>query len=335
MKSVKKTVRTLLLAALICVMLSTVVFAADNGSVWLSATETSGAEGTAALIVTDTTVTDGLVELTYDSSKLTYQGVEVTKAYVAMYSVNADEAGVVRISWVAPEAYETDGSGICLIQVNFSGVEEGSGMTLSGSVRDGEGNEVAFGTAPDTTELEKAILEAQGLDETKYTEESFEELKEALAAAEAVLADPAASQSQVDAAAKALYAAMDALELKGTGDTTPGETDKTELEKAIAKAEGLDESKYTKESYADLEKALKDAKAVLDDADATQDEVDAAAKALKDAIAALALATGKNPGTGDHSMVIPAICIGVVAVAGMAVLLFVLIRNKKKERDGK
>ena len=61
--------------------------------------------------------------------------------------------------------------------------------------------------------------------------------------------------------------------------------DYTELNKQIGIAQGLDGSKYTDDSWAALEKALEDAKALTDSKD--QSAVDAAAKALKDAIAAL------------------------------------------------
>lgn len=142
MKRVKRAVCTLALAALICMMLSTAVFAAEDGNVWLKLNDASTGRGVATLIVTDTTVTDGVVTLTYDSSELTYKSVEVTDAYVAMYSVNADEKGVVRISWVAPEAYKADGSVLELIQVNFSGKADADSVALSGSAFGPEGGNV-------------------------------------------------------------------------------------------------------------------------------------------------------------------------------------------------
>ncbi|MBE7007464.1 MAG: hypothetical protein E7424_10040 [Ruminococcaceae bacterium] len=71
------------------------------------------------------------------------------------------------------------------------------------------------------------------------------------------------------------------------GDTSVDPGPAAELQDAIADAEKIDESKYTDESVAALEKALADAKAVLADEQATEDAVKQAAKALKDAIDAL------------------------------------------------
>lgn len=330
MKRAKNIARTLVLATMICMMLACTVFAAESGSVWVSTGDSSTGEGTVAAIVTDTTVSDGLVELTYDADELTFLDVAVDEAYVAMYAVNADEAGVVKISWVAPEAYEADGSGICLIQVNFSGKEE-TPVTITGTVCAPNGAELAITDPADTGELEKAILEAQGLDKSLYTEESVAALEEALADAQAVLENFAASQSEVDAAEEALRSAMDALELK---QSNPGsEVDTTELEKAIAKAEGLNRKNYTQKSYSAMEKALKAAKNVLADKDATQKEVDDAAKALKDAIAALVLANNSTPGTGDDNAMMVFAVMGAVSFVGM--LATVLVLAGKKGRYGR
>lgn len=319
MKGIRKAAHVLLLSALSCMMLAMLAFAAGDESVWFTKTEASDGKGAVISIVTDAAVTDGVATLKYDSNLLTYAGVETEDAYVAMYSVNAEEAGVVRISWVAPSEPETDGSGSALIKVNFTGdasaVSQDS-IALSGTAYDANGAEIPVGTL-DTTELEKAVALAESLDAGKYTEESYAAVEKALAGAKAVLADPAASQGEVDAAAKALLDAIDALELKVPAS---GKVDTTELEKAIALAEGLDASKYTKESYDELEKALTAAKAVLANADATQDEVNAAAKALLDAVNALKLA-GSTSGvkTGDTAMVAVAAGLAVAAAAGFAV----------------
>ena len=141
MRYVRKAAAALTLAVLVCMALAAPVFAAESGRVWVEPAQDGS---NAALIVTDTTVTDGLVKLTYDSSKLTYEGIEVTDAYVAMYAVNDEQAGVLLISWVAPEAYETNGETVCLIRVNFSGTEEGD-VANSGEAHDGQGNDVTVG----------------------------------------------------------------------------------------------------------------------------------------------------------------------------------------------
>lgn len=315
MKRLNKIVRLLALAMVLCMMMATVAAAAEAGKVWLSVTGSD--EGTVATIVTDTTVTDGLVKLTYDPEMLTYVETTVTEAYVAMYSVNAEEAGVVLISWVAPEAYEADGTALSLIEVTFQG---NGAVEATGIAHDAAGNELTIGTV-DTSTLEEAIAEAEALNEEDFTEESWTALEEAREAAEAVLADPTATQEEVDAAAEALEEAMAALE--------EYVVDKSELEKAIDKAESLKKADYTKKTWDSMQAALKVAQKVMDDEDATQEEVDDAADALNKAIKALAPATGKNPGTGDESPLVLVAAIGALALVGVVALLVI------KKKGGK
>ena len=316
MKRVRNSVRMIALAAVLCMLLTMGVFAAENGSVWITETDTQ--DGVVAAIVTDATVTDGLVEVHYDADKLTYQGVTANETTVAMHAVNADEAGIVRISWVAPEAFTPDGNE-WLLQVIFTGTSDEE-VTLEGDIT---GAEITDAPEVDKTELEKAVLEAQGLKEESYTAESWAALEEALAAAEAVLADPSATQEEVDAATAALRAAIDALEL---AETIPGDVDKSELAKTIGIAEGLKKGNYTEGSWKALEKALEKAKAVLADEDATQAEVDAATAALKAAIAGLKLAGVAD--TGDNANLILPIAAVVICVAGIGTVLMLM---KKKE----
>lgn len=315
MKQVKKIVSALLLAALIFTLPATAAFASENGSLWLSTTETS--DSTTVYIVADTTVTDGVVEVTYDSSVLTYQNVITNEIYVAMFSVNAENPGTVKISWVAPEPYENDGSAISLIQLNFSGTEKKSSVELTGTGNSLSGS-VSIANGPDTTELKKNILVAVGLNEYVFTADSFAAVKEALTAAKEVLNDPTSSQKDIDDACNALKAAIDGLKL--ISSVSNGNVDTSALEISIAKAEGLNEDLYTKESFKALEKALKSAKAVLSDRNATQAEVDAAAKALNDAIAALELLSDVNPNTGSESVMGVIIAIAAVSAAGMAIM---------------
>ena len=329
MKRVKRTASAIVLAIMICMMLFPTALAAGTGSVWLGISNSS--TGTVAAIATDTTVTDGLVEIAYDSSKLTFVSVETDSDYVAMYAVNTDTKGVVKISWVAPGAYEADGTGICLIRVNFSGTEKSSTMTMTGTVNGADGSALTIGAGTDTTELKKAVLEAEALTGDVYTEESFAAMEQALAQAKAVLENPAASQSEVDDAVNALRQAMDALALKQTESGSAADTE--ELEKAIHKAEGLDKSNYTQKSYSALEKALKEAKKVLADSKATQEKVDKAAKALNDAIAALVLADTPSPDTGDDNSMTMLIVVAALCVVGIVVV--VIVMKSKKGRYGK
>ena len=316
MKRVNKLLRLLAVVLVMTLMMATVAFAAETGKVWISTSESE--EGTVAMILTDTTVTDGLVKVTYDPEVLTYKEVKVNSQYVAMHSVNAEEAGTVLIAWVAPEAYETDGSVLTLIEVIFEGVQEENTLEATGVAQDAEGNEMPIGTV-DTSALEKAIAKAEELKEEDYTEESWAALEEAKEAAEDVLKDPTATQEEVDEAAAALEEAIAALEEQVV--------DKSELEKAIETAKSKVEKDYTKKSWDAMEAALKIAEQVMADEDATQEEVDAAADALNKAIKALAPATGKNPETGDDSQ--PVLVAAVAALALIGVVALIVLKKKK------
>ena len=324
MKPVNKFLRCLALAVVMCVMMASVAYAAEAGQLWLSVSQSENGKDTSALIVTDTTVTDGLVKVTYDAQVLTYQGVMVSSEYVAMHSVNAEEAGVVLISWVAPEAYEADGSAITLIEVRFEGASDA--IEAAGVAHDAEGNELAIGSV-DTSALEEAIAEAEALTEEDYTEESWAALEAALEEAKDVLADPTATQSEIDAAAAALEEAIAALEVY----VEP--VDKSQLEKAIEKADALEEEDYSTKSWAAMEAALKVAEKVYADEDATQEEVDDATDALLKAIKALVPTTGKNPGTGDDSQPVLVAALAVLALIGIGAL--VVMNNKNKKKGGK
>lgn len=140
MKTMKRVVRSLLVMALCCAALVVTAFAETEPAVW---TELTGADGnTAAQIISDAAVTDGVLELTYDSSKLTYQNVTPDEAHVAMISVNAEEEGIVRISWVAPDRGQAVEEGALLMQVNFTGKASAKDVELGGSANDANGNAV-------------------------------------------------------------------------------------------------------------------------------------------------------------------------------------------------
>ena len=121
MKSVKRFARMMALAVAVCMLLTLSVFATETGSFW--ATESS-AEGEAyAAVMGSGVVTDGVVEMTYDADALSPEDLQVNDEYVAMYSANAEEAGVIRIAWVAPGEIEIDGED-WLFQLTTTGETE-------------------------------------------------------------------------------------------------------------------------------------------------------------------------------------------------------------------
>ena len=144
-------------------------------------------------------------------------------------------------------------------------------------------------------ELDKAVkpVEAEKLDGSKYTAESWKAFETALAHAKAVIASDSATQQDVDAALGALTSARDGLtekgEVKPDPKPEPGTVDKAALDKAVKKveAEKLDGSKYTAESWKAFETALAHAKAVIGNANSTQFDIDNALSMLNDARAAL------------------------------------------------
>lgn len=289
MKRVNKLIRALVMVAVVCAMLTSFVFAAGGDSLWIRNMESAQEGRTDIWIVTDTTVTDGMVELTYDPKVMTYLGMEADNAYVAMFSINDQEPGIVKIAWVAPGETAPEGN-VTLMKVVF----EGKGnVTVSGSVNGGEDMDFA---ALDTSELEKVILEAEGLYEDDYTYRSWQTLEKALAAAKEVLSDPTADQKEVNAAAETLNNGMASLELKII-------TNNTKLYKAILKAQGLCEDKYTEDSWAELEDALANAKKVNANRRATQKQIDDATNALNEAIDNLELkpVEPEEPSEPSHS----------------------------------
>lgn len=143
-------------------------------------------------------------------------------------------------------------------------------------------------TPVDRTALNEAIAagEAALADETKdYTVDTETALQAAIDAGKAVAED--ADQATVDAAAKAITDAIDALE-----EVIPEPTvDKAALGALLAEVEGAagEADKYTEDTVAALNAAYAAAKAVYDNADATQDDVNAQVTALQAAIDGLEL----------------------------------------------
>ncbi len=126
----------------------------------------------------------------------------------------------------------------------------------------------------DTAALQSAVDSAKALDANDYTEGSYADVKDALEAAEAMLADPT-SQEEVNAAAADLQSAVKDL------------VSIAELRDYCAEHAEYTEDAYTADSYAAYAEAFKAAQAVLENADASQDEVDEALAALTEAVNSL------------------------------------------------
>ena len=134
----------------------------------------------------------------------------------------------------------------------------------------------------DTTEIEKAVAEAEGLKESDYTAESWAAYQAALANARTAL-ETKESQEAVDNATAALNAAKEKLV---KADEQPVTVDTSSLEKAIADAKALKEADYTADSWKALQGVLTEAQKALD-AKESQEAVDNATNSLNKAIKAL------------------------------------------------
>lgn len=112
-----------------------------------------------------------------------------------------------------------------------------------------------YGKMTDKTELNETIQAAVALKSEAYTANSWNALQEALTAAEQISADDSASQEQIDQAASALNAAMDALQVKASESAIQA------LQNMIDKANAMESDDEA------LNAAISTAQALLDDPD--------------------------------------------------------------------
>ena len=132
----------------------------------------------------------------------------------------------------------------------------------------------------DKSELEKQLTDASSKKDTDHSKDSWKELEKAKKEADDIKNNPKATQQQIDEAAEKLKKAIDNLTV-----------DKTELKNQLNIAGTKKEADYSKESWGNFQKAEIKAKEVNDKTSPLpkQSEIDEAAKALEDAIKALAV----------------------------------------------
>ena len=184
--------------------------------------------------------------------------------------------------------------------------------------------------------LETLVGYAEKLDLNNYVEAGQAEFKEALAAAQALIADKDnAMEDEIAEAENNLLNALLNLRLKA---------DKSILESVIAEANGKEANAYTAESYAVLEAAVAEANDVMADENATQEEVDAAVLSVQKAMEGLVAVEGATPETpstdnatqtGQESTTTKAAKTGdITPIAGLAILTvagaaMLYVRKKK------
>ncbi|MGC5773184.1 glycosyl hydrolase 53 family protein [Paenibacillus pabuli] len=136
--------------------------------------------------------------------------------------------------------------------------------------------------------LQAIIAEAKTYKQADWSAATWAVLTKALGRAEQVMADPRATQTEVNTAAKQVEAAIHGL----------SNVDKTELTQFIGEMQQLTESSFTQRSWANLQSALLSAIMVRDKQDAVQNEVQGALTTLQKAnnnlVLLEALTTGKT-----------------------------------------
>ena len=144
----------------------------------------------------------------------------------------------------------------------------------------------------DKTALNAAIEAAAKLsnDQGTYTAASWAAFQDALSAAQGVNESPAASDDEVANALSTLQNAQAALAKAATTDQ------KTDLKVEIGRADALNESDYTADSWKAYQSALAAAQTVLSKDDASAADVEAATTTLKTAREALAKPSQSSKG---------------------------------------
>ena len=146
----------------------------------------------------------------------------------------------------------------------------------------------------DQSKLKGTIERAEALKAEDYTDETWKEVKEALAEAKAILQKPDGEKNQdmVDNTAYDLNEALDGLRRKDGAALV----DKKVLEEALKayKDAQYNRNDYTPESYHRLELAVEVAEELMNRPFPSQEEVNTVARELKDAMDKLHSITGKK-----------------------------------------
>ncbi len=135
-------------------------------------------------------------------------------------------------------------------------------------------------SASSKSELNASIAAAEAIVKGNYTNESWDNMQKALAAAKEIAAKKDALQSEINGAKKDLDDAVKALSQIASAS-------KTQLNASIKAADAIAKGNYTTASWNKMQAALAEAKKVAAKANATQSEIDKAKKALDDAVKAL------------------------------------------------
>lgn len=139
--------------------------------------------------------------------------------------------------------------------------------------------------------LKDKIAEAEEIDGNQYTEASYARVMDRVAEARTALENEKASPQELQTALANLKEAMDGLEKKAAPDPKLVQS----LKDKIAEAEGIDGSRYTEESYANVAAQLSKAKNILGKETASDQELQEALTNLQAAISGLKEKQAQNP----------------------------------------
>ena len=145
----------------------------------------------------------------------------------------------------------------------------------------------------DKTKLREIYEKYKDVAKGNYTDESYNEFKEALKTAENVINNGNAEQEEIDRAVSKLKNAADKLKVKA---------DKTELKKIYEKYKDVAKGNYTDESYNEFKETLKTAENVINDENAKQEEIDITALKLQNTVDGLKKkSNSSNSSSHQHS----------------------------------
>lgn len=193
-------------------------------------------------------------------------------------------AGTVRIYIAGPKALLE--SGDSLVLGTITGCDPKTADFVDGSLKYVYGSTIRAQAAANLEGesivmegLKNLIAEAEAVDGTLYTADSYGALQTALDAAKAVLYNTAATDDDLQAAADMLRVAIDSLLPVGPAPSGPSKEALQAAVDAVAAYAGR-EAEFTKTSWETFFAALVHANEVLEKLDATAEEIEAAAQAL-------------------------------------------------------
>ena len=197
-------------------------------------------------------------------------------AYEAINAANT--ARVIKVNWqdINRSLYVTMVDGMSVERPMRMVLDVSSAVEMTASSYLGFGY---FVSDVSRTDLVNLVNTAKTKKSADHTPVSFKALTDALADAEAVLANPSASAAQINAAYKALKLALDGLKAPAN---------KTALQNLVTSASAKKKADYTEASFAALTKEIKAAQAVLKDPNASQEAVNLAKANLQKALDNLA-----------------------------------------------